>query len=316
MSEPISSGAGNLGHEQATGGAPTTAGGLLRQARQAQGLHIAALASSIKVTPQKLELLEADRFDELPGAAFTRALAQTVCRTLKIDAGPVLALLPSYVDKGLERMSRGLDEPFRDKPGRQPPADFSFLKNPVRLGAVALIVLAVAVYVLPSNWIGERLRFGRVATPAPAASEPSSTIVSEIISDAAVPPSGPDVSPSAEGGIVHSAPAEPAVGLATPAVAASASAASTSASAQATPSAPGELQLHATSASWVVVTDRHGTALFSRRLQAGETVALDGAPPLRLKIGNASATQVTYKGERIDLSATASRGNVAKLELK
>ncbi len=312
MSELTSSGNSNLPQEPGSGGAPTTAGGLLRQARQAQGLHIAALATSIKVTPQKLELLEADRFDELPGAAFTRALAQTVCRTLKIDAGPVLALLPSSVDKGLERMSRGLNEPFRDKPGRQPPTDFSFLKNPVRLGAVALIVLAVAVYVLPSNWIGERLRFGRAAAPAPAASEPTSTTVTEIIGETAMPPSGPDVPAPAEGVIVHSAPAEPAAALATPAPTPSASAAS--ASAMLPPS--GDLQLHATSASWVVVTDRRGTALFSRRLQAGETVALDGAPPFRLKIGNASATQVTYKGERIDLSAAASRGNVAKLELK
>ena len=73
---------------------PTTAGGLLRQARQAQGLHIAALAAAIKVVPRKLELLESDQFDQLPDATFTRALAQTVCRTLKIDAAPILALLP------------------------------------------------------------------------------------------------------------------------------------------------------------------------------------------------------------------------------
>ena len=60
----------------ADAGAPpaTTAGGLLRQARQAQGLHIAALAAAIKVTPRKLELLESDQFDQLPDATFTRAL--------------------------------------------------------------------------------------------------------------------------------------------------------------------------------------------------------------------------------------------------
>ncbi|WP_374684976.1 helix-turn-helix domain-containing protein [Rhizobacter sp. J219] len=43
---------------------PDTAGSLLRQARVAKGLHIAALATSIKVAPRKLELLEADRYDE------------------------------------------------------------------------------------------------------------------------------------------------------------------------------------------------------------------------------------------------------------
>ena len=55
------------------------AGALLRAARQQQGLHIAALAASIKVTPAKLEALESGRIQELPDATFTRALALTVC---------------------------------------------------------------------------------------------------------------------------------------------------------------------------------------------------------------------------------------------
>ena len=54
---------------------------MLRAARQARGLHIAALAASIKVTQRKLEALEADRYDELPDMTFTRALAKTVCRS-------------------------------------------------------------------------------------------------------------------------------------------------------------------------------------------------------------------------------------------
>ena len=57
----------------------------LREAREKQGLHIAALAAAIKVSPKKLEMLESDRFDALPDATFTRALAQTVCRALKTD---------------------------------------------------------------------------------------------------------------------------------------------------------------------------------------------------------------------------------------
>ena len=80
MSEPTVSGSG--------------AGALLRAARERQGLHIAALAAAIKVSQRKLEALEADRFDELPDATFTRALAQTVCRQLKIDPKPVLERLP------------------------------------------------------------------------------------------------------------------------------------------------------------------------------------------------------------------------------
>jgi cytoskeleton protein RodZ len=68
-------------------GSPS-AGALLRAAREKQGLHIAALAAAIKVAPRKLDALENDRWQDLPDATFTRALAQTVCRTLKIDARP------------------------------------------------------------------------------------------------------------------------------------------------------------------------------------------------------------------------------------
>ena len=97
-----------------------SAGALLRAAREKQGLHIAALAAAIKVTPRKLDALEHDRYDELPGATFTRALAQTVCRSLKIDPQPVLALLPQADNPGLDAVAAGsLNTPFRDRPGRE-----------------------------------------------------------------------------------------------------------------------------------------------------------------------------------------------------
>lgn len=304
--------------EGAAPAAPLTAGGLLRQARQARGMHIAALANAMKVTPQKLEALESDRFDELPGATFTRALAQTVCRTLKIDAAPVLALLPSVNGQGLEQMSRGLNEPFRDRPGRQPPTEYlSFLKNPVRLGAIALVALAVVVYLLPAGWVADHLRLPSIAS-APASGSPSAAsepAVSNVITETVVgvaEPVMPDGAASGATETVHSAPVETgAVPDASPAAATAAPAASASA-----PAATGALQLRATSESWVEVLDQRGVALFSRMLQPGETVGLDGVSPLRVKIGNAAATEVTYKGSRVDLAPVTSRGNVAKLELK
>ena len=72
-----------------------SAGALIRQARESVGLHIAALAVALKVPVKRLEALEADRFDLLPDAVFARALAGSVCRALKIDVAPILALLPS-----------------------------------------------------------------------------------------------------------------------------------------------------------------------------------------------------------------------------
>ena len=49
---------------------------------------------SLKVPVRKLEALEDDRYDLLPDAVFVRALASSVCRTLKIDPQPVLDRLP------------------------------------------------------------------------------------------------------------------------------------------------------------------------------------------------------------------------------
>jgi cytoskeleton protein RodZ len=55
--------------------------------------------------------------------------------------------------------------------------------------------------------------------------------------------------------------------------------------------------------------------MLGRTLAAGEAVQLDGALPLRVKIGNASATQLRWRGQAVDL-ATWTRDNVARVELK
>ena len=74
-----------------------TAGQMLRQARQAKGLHLAVLSLTLKVPVKHLEALEADQFDVFKGPTFVRAVAQSMCRHLGMDAAPVLALLPSAV---------------------------------------------------------------------------------------------------------------------------------------------------------------------------------------------------------------------------
>ena len=67
--------------------------------------------------------------------------------------------------------------------------------------------------------------------------------------------------------------------------------------------------------SWVEVRDAKGERLLSRTVSSGETIGIDGAPPLYVKIGNASGMQVSYLGRAIDLQPFA-RNNVARLELK
>jgi cytoskeleton protein RodZ len=75
------------------------------------------------------------------------------------------------------------------------------------------------------------------------------------------------------------------------------------------------LQVIASADSWVEVVDAQGHSLLSRTVVAGESVGLDGALPMRVKIGNARATRIKLRGDNVDL-APWTRDNVARLELK
>jgi len=311
-----------------TSGATTTglrsAGGMIREARKAQGVHIGALAAAIKVSQQKLELLEADRFDELPDATFVRALAQTVCRSLKIDPQPVLAQLPLAGGHRLDHISEGINTPFRDRPGRHEPGDYwVLLTRPAVWAPAAVLLAALALFLTPagvlSGWtqgLRDAMRTAAPAgaeppvagalpsSPAPAASSPTLGAGGAAGgSNAANSAASADVMPVVE--TVHSAP--PPV-----AMPGSADAAADTAAAAA---AATTLQLRANAESWVEVVDARSRTLVSRMLQPGETLALEGALPLRLKVGNAAGTEAVFRGRVLDLTA-GTRDNVARLELK
>ncbi|WP_395700124.1 helix-turn-helix domain-containing protein [Aquabacterium sp.] len=292
--------------------AGNAAGELLRAARQKQGLHIAALAASIKVAPAKLEALEAGRYDELPDATFTRALAQSVCRVLKIDAQPVLSQLPSSRAAALEKVDAGLNTPFRERPGRSSdPVESVLLRHPMLWLAALLLAGAAAFVLVPGHWVQRWLPAGTPAdesaaptAPAPAmppAARPASVV--ETVTQAVVEAASAVVSASAA-----SAPAAAAVA---PAAQASGPAPLASAATAAPASAT---RIQAAQATWVQATDARGQVLVNRTLQAGETVDLEGARPLRLRIGNVKGTVLLHRGQTVDLSARA-QNNVANVEL-
>lgn len=279
------------------------AGALLQAARERQGLHIAALAAAIKVSPRKLDALENDRWDELPDATFTRALAQTVCRTLKIDARPVLDLLPLPAAMSLTPGNGGLNEPFLGRPGPGRPGRAGTAVRPLMLGAAVLMVAALVVYFLPPDlWTaGEPTPVAALTTPEPAVSVgvPGAAALAEPQA-AASEAEGSAPSPPA-GETVFSAPAPEQAASEAPAAEAAAPA--------------GLVQLRTTDASWIDVRDAGGQVLLSRTVMPGESVGLDGTLPLRLVVGNAAATELGFRGQPFDL-APHTRDNVARLELR
>jgi cytoskeleton protein RodZ len=299
-----------------------TAGRLLREARQAQGLHIAALASAIKVAPRKLELLESDRLDELPDATFTRALAQTVCRALKIDPAPVLALLPRPDASRLAHLGEGLNAPFRARGGATLADDEASWLRPAIWGPLLLLVIAAIVYALPSGWL-PAAPWRHLASAGAAASAatsvttvvvttpeaPSAAASAASAAELAIGP--PDAAASAPSGEAPEAAAAPEL----PASALASMPAEPAASSGAADDAGRTLVLHVSSDSWIEVVDARGRALLARTVKPGESVALDGAVPLRLRIGNAPATEVIFRGQPVAL-APYTRDNLARLELR
>lgn len=306
---------------------PPTAGQLLKAARERQGMHISVLAASLKVSRRKLELIEADRYEELPDATFVRALASSMCRALKLDAAEVLQSLPEAPTRLLEP-SRGLNRPFheRESSGWTEGWEWSRRLSLPLVASLMLVGAAAVLYLAPIDFVPEGMlaSLGGVKSgPADSGASPARAPSGEAA------PAFPPADAGAPQMIPPAASAAPAVAFAPAATASSVATASPVAASavparmaetvteRATaPAAPsGLLGLRVTDTSWIEVRDAQGQVLLARRLSAGETASLDGALPLRVTVGNAAGTQVTFRGQPVSLAAST-RENVARLELQ
>lgn len=287
-------------------GAVASPGAMLRTAREAAGMHIEALAVSLKVPVSKVRALEADDYQHLPDTVFARALAGSVCRALKIDSASILALMPTGPAPRLQPQAPDVNTAFRDgtEPSRVGPA-LSFLTRPMFL-AVALLLAGAAVLAFFPGLVTELVSMGERMTVSEKSAAPSST-------ESAPPPPSPSPQVLPAGPVAATVqevqrPAEPA-----------ASEVLVAQAAVETASSPviGDylLALRAKSASWIQVRDASGATTLQRIVAAGETVVAEGKPPLSVVIGKADATEVFVRGKPFDL-APVTRENVARFEVK
>jgi cytoskeleton protein RodZ len=130
----------------------TSAGAILRSYRLSHGVEIEVLAKALRVSVAKLSALENDQLETLPDAMFARALSLAVCRHLKTDANPVLALLPEKdVNRLALKSERGLDFPL-ERPSLLPQSSFVVIERfftPMRWAALLVFLLAIALAVWP-----------------------------------------------------------------------------------------------------------------------------------------------------------------------
>lgn len=295
-----------------------SAGALLRQAREAQDLNIGALAVALKVPVRKLEALEADRFDLLPDTVFTRALAASVCRTLKVEAEPILARLPVTSGPRLMTDEAGINTPFRAAGEGSGLAFWDLLSRPLVLAVLALLLGVVVLLAFPFAHLLET----PTAQPSGAATEvlqsPAPAPATQANEDQAVaggtalPAPLPDSKPAASDApaAVDSPPV--AAPAALPSVAGGALDASVSGAAA---GASGLLILQAQGPSWIEVVDARGVVQARKIMAGAEVLDLSGTLPFSVVLGRADAVAVQVRGKPFDVKPFT-KNNVARFEVK
>jgi cytoskeleton protein RodZ len=299
-----------------------TAGTLLRRAREASGLHVEALAVSLKVPVRKLEALEDDRHDLLTDAVFVRALASTVCRTLRIDPQPVMMRLPQSQAPRLMGDIDGINTPFRTPGDGAAPTWLDHLNRPVVVAVLGLLLGALVLILMPTAnqeppAAPSKTGMGvdglvREQAPAIAAAESAPQAGQGLAAVVAPPELANNIVQVSVPAAAASQPGAAAVVPFAPAVAASAAV-----PVAAAPEVPasGLVVLRAKGQSWVEVTDAKGAVALRKTLSPGEAAAASGALPLQVTIGRVDATEVQVRGKPFDLRAV-SKDNVARFEVK
>lgn len=282
MNDPISA-----APEPAQATPPDSAGAILRAARLAQKLSIEQLAERLKVSPRKLEALEAERHDILSDPVFTRALAASVCRTLLIDAEPVLARLPQPRPTLISVDDAGLNTTFHEPYHGLGRASFWHDRTTIGIAVLVLLAAALAIVIWPRRASDASGASSPAAAQQGASAPPAAATVSgALTAPASVSAPTPKAEPAAPAPVQKAAPLDAA-----------------------------PLTLKASGTSWVQVTDAKGVVQLHKTMQAGEEASVGGDLPLTVAIGRADLISVTVRSQPFDLSAV-SKSNVARFEVK
>lgn len=281
----------------------------LRQAREAAGLHIAALAAALKVPVRKLEALEAGRYHELPDLTFARALASSACRHLRIDPAHVLEEIPHPDEPHLSQFPKAISAPFRTPPSESAAGSSGGgMKRAVWLALLLMFGAAVVFFMPDVAFWSKRSSADSVADPQPA----GGLVVDPVNTPPSMPPGTPAAGEAVDSTTISIPDESSAVAVST--------AQGQEVSAPQNPGAPvsaasGLLVLRAKGDSWIEVVNGNGSVVVQRMLRTGDVLDFSSAPPYRVVLGKADQVEVLVRGQPMDVS-TQTRNSVARFEVK
>lgn len=274
----------------------------LRTAREARRLTVADVAQALKLGARQVEALEGGDWGSLPGTTFIRGFVRNYARLLQVDAAPLMAQL----DATVATAKVSLDVP-ENASGAMPAtrsAGQRHNRSVVILGVVLLAAAGLAYLLLPDDLTALRDKAqGMIDSAARKDNKAPQTVAAPVTKEPAAP-TEPAFPPGQTPEQVIN-PQLQALPQLVPAPAGQGAA----------PAGAGALGLVFKGESWAEVRDRDGKVLFSERRNVGGDQALDGAVPLTVTIGRASAVTVTWRGKVVDL-APHTKGEVARLTLE
>lgn len=273
-----------------------SAGQMLRQAREAHGLHIDVVAAALKVPTQKLAALESDNIDALPDPVFARALAASVCRALRIDPVPVLDKLPGAPRAALADADRSMGGNIRHQAQRNS-VRAGMTGRPSRplLAVVGLLLVgALVLFLLPQSATEQvGAAWSRLTGSDTTASADGAASADGVVVEATQPLPAPVPAPVVEAPPTPVEPPPPA------------------------PASADLLVFVARGEAWIRVAGAGGKTVFERTLKDGETGTVAQAElPLAVTVGRAAVVDVKLRGQPFDLTSIARTGGVARFEVK
>ncbi|QTF93429.1 RodZ domain-containing protein [Halomonas sp. BM-2019] len=289
----------------------------LRREREAQGLSLADVAGALNLRPAVIRGLELDDYEEVPIPTYRRGYLRAYAHLLGIDDRPVLE---AY------RASFGLEDSDRKV------TPIHVTRPPSKLGAwlfrlVTLLVIAGLIGLTLMWWqsrggneppgIGDT---GPVSVDSldgtTTITEPDAPVVT------ADPESLPPLPEEGEGlGLVEDPAAladEPAELDADGALAladAEPEVAEEAAVEEEPAADPRRLVLTFNEQSWTEIFDANNQRIFVGLQEPGTSASVEGEPPFRLTVGNATGVELIWAGESVDLRARAGANNVARFTL-
>ncbi len=284
--------------DAATGEAASSAGAMLRSAREAAGLSLDQVAQQLKLAPRQVKALEDESFADLPGRTFSRGFVRNYARLLNLDPQHLLAHLPDAAH------APALDSPALRSTGAMIAELPITAASRTSVGrwlipfVLAACIVAAAAYEFYRGGMGsgEASRAPVDILPKKTASAPSAQSATALPNPLASDNTATDSPPVAATDI--GAPGAPAGSIS---------------GASAPADAP--LILSFEGPSWTEIRDASGQLIVSRLIAAHSVEPIRGDAPFDIVIGNAPAVTVTYRGKPVDL-APYIRQNVARLTLK